>query len=383
VTVDIYRGSSTADDPVETLTTTRSAIDGSWSVSASPALEEGSYIAFASQEDAAANVAYSNGRSFTVDTTGPQVTLTAPPSLTNDRTPALAGKAGSAPGDGGTITVKVYAGSSTSGSPLQTLTTPRSGGSWTVDAAILADGTYTATAEQTDAAGNTTTTSGRQFKVDASAPDTTITSGPSGSVTARTASFRFTGSEAGAKLECRLDGAAWATCPSPKSYSNLKLGSHTFQARATDAAGNVDATPATRTWKVVAPVTKPTTTTVTPPATVLTLTLKAPKRQKKLRRGRLTLFATCNIACTLRLRPGLKLLPKRHGGRTTRLKLRKKSVQLLAGKRTRLNLKLSKRLRRKVLRALSQRRKVKLTIRAKAVDAKTASSKRVTLSVRR
>ena len=51
-------------------------------------------------------------------------------------------------------------------------------------------------------------------------------------------------------FECRLDGGGWGACSSPKSYSGLGEGNHTFHVRATDAAGNVDPTPATFAWTV-------------------------------------------------------------------------------------------------------------------------------------
>src|SRR5215218_1195620 len=85
---------------------------------------------------------------------------------------------------------------------------------------------------------------------DTTPPETTIDSGPSGTFTNSSASFTFSSSEAGSTFECSLDGASFASCTSPKSYTSLSDGSHTFQVRAKDAAGNVDSTPATRTWTV-------------------------------------------------------------------------------------------------------------------------------------
>lgn len=81
-------------------------------------------------------------------------------------------------------------------------------------------------------------------------PDTTITSGPSGTVNTSSASFGFSSTETGSTFECALDAAAFSGCASPKSYAGLANGSHTFEVRATDAAGNTDATPASRTWTV-------------------------------------------------------------------------------------------------------------------------------------
>jgi hypothetical protein len=127
----------------------------------------------------------------------------------------------------------------------------------------LADGQHVFEARAHDPAGNIDPTpASRTWTVDTTAPDTSITSGPSGTVASTSASFSFTSSESGASFECRLDTGAWASCSSPRSLSGLADGAHTFEVRARDAAQNVDATPASRTWTVDTPdpdTTPPTT----------------------------------------------------------------------------------------------------------------------------
>ena len=91
------------------------------------------------------------------------------------------------------------------------------------------------------------TTSGGE---DTTPPGTTINSGPSGTVNSRSASFTFSSDEPGSTFECRLDAGSFASCSSPKDYSELTDSSHTFEVRAIDASGNTDATPASRTWTV-------------------------------------------------------------------------------------------------------------------------------------
>ena len=59
------------------------------------------------------------------------------------------------------------------------------------------------------------------WNVDTTAPDVSIDSGPSGTVTADSAVFTFSSTDATARFRCRLDGSAWGGCTSPESYSSL------------------------------------------------------------------------------------------------------------------------------------------------------------------
>ena len=79
-----------------------------------------------------------------------------------------------------------------------------------------------------------------------------------------TPTFAFASTEPGGTFECRVDAAAYAGCASPFTAAALPDGSHVLAVRARDAAGNVDATPATRSWIVDA--TAPDTTITRHPA---------------------------------------------------------------------------------------------------------------------
>jgi hypothetical protein len=85
---------------------------------------------------------------------------------------------------------------------------------------------------------------------DESPPQTKIKSGPKGDTRSTKATFKFSASESGSKFQCKLDGKAWGSCKSPKTYKGLKAGKHTFRVRARDAAGNTDQSPAKRSWHV-------------------------------------------------------------------------------------------------------------------------------------
>jgi hypothetical protein len=177
VRVKVYAGALAIGIPVRLLTTTRTG--ASWSADATPALSDGVYTAQAEQSDAAGNTGFSSANTFVVaagpvepppvlDTTPPAVSLATPAdgSSIGDATPTFSGGAGTESGDAATVTVNVYAGTSASGTPVQSRSADANGSSWSVDASPpLALGTYTARAEQTDLAGNRGVSSANTFTV--------------------------------------------------------------------------------------------------------------------------------------------------------------------------------------------------------------------------
>ena len=107
---------------------------------------------------------------------------------------------------------------------------------------------------------------------DTAAPETTIDSGPAATTGSSSPRFTFSGSDnvtpaSQLVFECSLDGGAPEPCTSPYVIANVGVGAHTLAVQATDLAGNVDATPATRSWTVVAP---DTTIVNGPPASTAT-----------------------------------------------------------------------------------------------------------------
>lgn len=217
---------------------------GAWGPCTSPyttgTLTDGSHTFEVQATDGAGNTdATPATRTFTVDTTPPDTTITAGPSgTTSDSTPTF-----SFAGSGGAtgFQCRIDTGAYVS------CTSPHTTGT-------LSDGPHTFEVRAVDAAGNVDPTpASRTFTVDTpdtSAPDTSITEGPSGTTTDSTPTFSFTATEAGSTFECRVDGGAWGPCTSPHTTGTLADGAHTFEVRATDGAGNTDPSPASRAFTV-------------------------------------------------------------------------------------------------------------------------------------
>src|SRR4051794_2233287 len=78
---------------------------------------------------------------------------------------------------------------------------------------------------------------------DTKAPETSITKKPKKRSAKPKVKIAFASNEAGSSFECRLDKGAFKSCDSPFK-KRVKVGKHTFEVAATDAAGNVDPSPA-------------------------------------------------------------------------------------------------------------------------------------------
>ncbi len=211
---------------------------GSWGSCSSPksyaSLSQGSHTFEVRQTDQAGNASTAASRTWTVDTLSPSApSITSGPSgfvSSNSASLAFTGEASA------TFECRIDSGS------WGSCSSPKS-------YASLSQGSHTYEVRQTDQAGNASTAASRTWTVDTVAPSApTIDSGPSGFVSSTSASLSFTG-EASATFECRIDSGSWGSCSSPKSYSGLSQGSHTFEVRQTDQAGNVS-TEASRTWTV-------------------------------------------------------------------------------------------------------------------------------------
>ncbi len=196
---------------------------------------------------------------FTVDLTAPVTAFVLPLVLTSNPTPVFSF----------TTETGATTACALDGGPSAPCTSP-------FTTAPLDDGDHTLSVTATDAAGNVELQpASHTFAVDTTAPDTTITAGPD-SVTGDLApTFAFTASEAGTTFTCNFDDddpAAGVPCDGHFTPSGpLDDGDHAFSVTATDAAGNVDPTPATLGFYVLAGYgVGTTTTTTTPPPTTTT-----------------------------------------------------------------------------------------------------------------
>lgn len=172
--------------------------------------------------------------SWLVDTVHPVVTLTdKPPAVTNRTSASLSFTSNKA---GSTFECSL------DGHPFAACASP-------VVYANLGDALHTFAVRATRL-GNTGPPTSYAWTVDTIPPDTTLVSAPPGDSNSASALFAFRSNEPGSTFVCSLDTGGFDGCSSPKVYSGLGDGNHTFRVQAVDAAGNADSSPATYTWRI-------------------------------------------------------------------------------------------------------------------------------------
>jgi hypothetical protein len=104
----------------------------------------------------------------------------------------------------------------------------------------LAEGAHTFAVMAVDPAGNQSTVASYTWFIDLTNPVATIdpATEPPDPTNHTSVSFAFTSNKAGSTFECRLDSAGFLPCTSPKTYTNLADGRHSFRVKATDSLGN-------------------------------------------------------------------------------------------------------------------------------------------------
>ncbi len=195
VTLKIYAGSRVEGTPLTTKTAT--VENGTWKIG-EVALATGkhTYTAVASQPSEIENgIGESTPLTFEIDTEPPTVTLNAVAEVSGDTTPSFSGTTNEAK----IVTVKVYEGVKTTGTPIRTLQAQPNGGVWATAAVSpkLGNGTYTAVASQPSSIeGDPEGTSGpAKFEINTEAPIVTLERPISPSKNT-TPSFKGTASEA-------------------------------------------------------------------------------------------------------------------------------------------------------------------------------------------
>jgi len=251
VTVEIFRGESTAAENLESsFGVARSG--SSWSSGSSgPQLSNGTFTVRVRQADSVGNLGVSSPVTFTVDAKPPTLTLEPVPAVIPTSTPTFSGTGSEEPGDG---PVRVLLNGKAAEVPV-------SGGKWTFTSpAALSDGSYTLLVERSDEVGNASKPLTASFRIDTVGPAPTVTAPKAGGEPLKSSLVEFKGtagndtgdasevtvevfsgeSTAAEHLEQRFfvkrSGSSWS---SGSGGPRLPNGVHTVRVDQADSAGHL------------------------------------------------------------------------------------------------------------------------------------------------
>jgi hypothetical protein len=117
----------------------------------------------------------------------------------------------------------------------------------------LAEGVHSFNVYAIDAYGNVDNTPANYtWTVDITPPQVFFVNKPSLKTVQTSAVFELACSESDCRYECSIDSSDFTECEENIQYSGLSKGTHIFQVKATDAAGNSQPAPSEFSWDVVA-----------------------------------------------------------------------------------------------------------------------------------
>lgn len=187
-----------------------------------------------------------SGNGGTTAPPGPPKLRLLPTGVANNVTPIVAGTAP------GADTVRLYQVSNCAGSPLAKLTPVELAAGF--QATVPANAVTGFSAVSVGPGGASSCSTPVFYTEDSIAPHTRITMGPAAKTRRRVAVFRFSDSDGalpGTNFFCRVNKRKWTACRSPMKVKHLRPRRYLFEVRAVDPAGNLDAKPAKRRFKVI------------------------------------------------------------------------------------------------------------------------------------
>ncbi|WP_051485426.1 Ig-like domain-containing protein [Nocardioides sp. J54] len=235
---------------------------GAWSITPATPLADGPHTVAATQTDPAGNTSDAASNAFTVDTAAapPAIDPTLDGLLTDDDTPTISGTGE----PGATVTVTTDSGQELGSAVVG------ADGTWSFDAAPMADGPHTLTAVQVDAVGNTSAASAPVTITIDTVVEPPVVDPPTEPVTTDTTPTVTGTAEPGATVTVSVDGevVGTATANGDGEWSFTLPpqpdGAHEVTATQTDPAGNASgpSEPVTITVDTTAPAAP----TITAPA---------------------------------------------------------------------------------------------------------------------
>ena len=236
--------------------------DGKWTTQIT-LQGDGQHLILATDIDAAGNVGVSSQVLLTLDTAPPTVTINTQGTTTNQATQTISGTVTTTEAAaGGTVTLF----DTVNGVKTQIGTATLNGGNWSTSVVLSGDGVHDIVAEDTDAAGNTTSSTPVVFTLATVAPTIAITSPIAGdniinkteaaagvtiggTAAAGTAALLANGQTATITivdstntvkdtLTTTVSGGAWSVNLTAAQAQGLADGTYTVKANVSDTAGN-------------------------------------------------------------------------------------------------------------------------------------------------